>query len=79
MKEKIEEILKVVWEDNNSWESEGSEETIKKALKKLSTLIQSERKKAVKGFAHWCESNKLGSCVLSDAEEYLSQLNKEEE
>jgi flagellar biosynthesis/type III secretory pathway protein FliH len=48
MKEKIEKILTVVWEDNNSWESEGSKETIKKALDELSTLIQEERKEAYK-------------------------------
>jgi hypothetical protein len=50
MKKKIEKILTVVWEDNNSWESEGSKETIKKALDELSTLIQEEREETVRGF-----------------------------
>jgi len=36
------------------------------------------REEAVREFAHWCESNKLGSCVLPDAEHYLKTKGNKE-
>jgi len=72
MKDKIEKILREVWEDNMSFESEGSEETIKNAINQLSTLIQEERKDAVEGFVDFMERRKRSDFFINELiKEYL--------